>query len=213
MGKKGLIYISLLLLAATTLSAQEKPEKYKGVELSLLTGLQSFDSKLDFDDAMAYGVRIGYHLASGFEVELSLYVANTDTPFSDMPFESITFVNPRIINYTVIDPGDIAVDNFNSSLDLLYNFNLGKQWRFMPYAFIGLGNQNIDMNTIAFNDDDFYYEFGGGLRYFFNRYGCVRLDVRSLYGEIAGIANRIEALDHDRNDLLVEGEASVENRS
>ena len=213
--KKSLIPICAFLFLTTALSAQDNDaEKYKGVELSVLAGYHMFDSEIDFDDALSYGFRLGYHLKSGFELELSLLLANSDTNFASIPLERVIITSEDIVNYEIVDKGNTPVDTFNVALDLLYNFSSKRNPNFLPYAAIGIGNQNVDMNSISFNEDDYFYEAGFGIRYFFKRYACFRFDARTLFGEFGGLARGIGIIDLARPELgELPAEALIGNRS
>ncbi|HEY3124395.1 MAG TPA: outer membrane beta-barrel protein [Thermoanaerobaculia bacterium] len=162
-----------------------------------------FTSKVDVDDHVTYGGRIGWNITSAFEAEVQF--SRTDTHFvspgSDVVFGSAgTRLGDLTIDYTM----GYATFNFGHS-------------RVVPYVTFGMGAARLDAEVCQLRpkpcadpDPDWRYtaSAGGGIKTFVTPHFGFRFDGR-YYGTLLHHDDR-SCHDHcrDRTDWLSNGDVT-----
>jgi len=199
------VFVSLLFLAASAATAQQySPSKgYRGgtVEISGFAGWffggsfpagsnAIFNNKVDVDDHVIYGGRIGWNITDIFEPEI--FYSRTETHF-------LSTRNDVLFGQAGTNLGDLTIDY---ALGMM-TFNFGK-WRWVPYASVGMGAAHLDPDVCKVRklpctnpgaDWRYTVSVGGGLKTFFTRNFGMRFDGR-YYGTL---------LDSHRHDECNDG--------
>jgi opacity protein-like surface antigen len=126
-------------------------------------------SRLEVDDEIIYGGRIGYNITSLIEIEAEYAQSETELVFDDHSHDESGDGEDRI--------GDLRFQYFMGYAT--FNFGHG---RAVPYFTIGSGAANIRVRIPgAPTDSDTRYTagIGGGLKYFFNPHFALRFDGRA----------------------------------
>ena len=173
---------SLVLLAVIVLPAVVHAEVRTGAfTLSPMVGYQAFDSDLDLDDGMVYGLAVGYNASKNWGLELDLRYAPTEADLSGGP--------------------DVDVKTVTGNV--LYHFQ--PEQAFVPYLVAGLGALQYGIDGTGSDDEDFIANWGGGFKYALGQNIDLRLDLRhtidfrtdnrgSKHGDAGDVANNLAAL-------------------
>lgn len=144
--------ICTLLLAGSALA-----EPTAGTfSLSPSIGYHLMDSSLSLDDAVVFGLGIGYNFSSAWSLE---------TDFRYTPAETET-------------ANSIDVDIWTISLGGLYNFN--PDATFNPYITFGGGLLAYEADGTDSGDEDVFGYYGVGLKYSLTKSTDLRFDARHL---------------------------------
>ncbi len=122
--------------------------------ISPMIGGYVFDGEQDVDNALTYGLGIGYNLTERWGVEAAFNYVNAD-------FET----GNREMNVSL------------GRLDALYHFNVTD--RFVPYLAAGVGGINFNPDG-AKSDEDALVNYGVGVKYFLTKNIALRGDVRHV---------------------------------
>ena len=187
--------VFLLMLLAVAASAAAQAQIREGtVEISPFAGYlfggefargttSLFNVRVDVDDDVTYGARLGYNVTDNFEMEFQW--SRTETAFVTNNHSGDLFGN----NENKL--GDLDIDYF-----LGYGtFNFGHR-RAVPYITIGAGVARLDpkvSGSSAHSDTRFTGSLGIGFKAFVNPHFGFRFDGR---GYATSLGNR------DRNDNL-----------
>lgn len=164
-----------------------------------------FTSKVDVDDHVTYGARIGWNITSSFEAEA--HFSRTETHFVS-PGGDVLFgaAGTRL--------GDLTIDYALGYM----TFNFGRR-RVVPYVTVGMGAARLDPDVCKVRnppcvnpDPDWRYtaSAGGGIKAFFTPHFGMRFDGR-YYGTLLRRDDN-DCRDHerdrcrDRNDWLSNGD-------
>ena len=160
-----------------------------------------FDFRVEADDDVTYGIRLGFNLTDNFEMEFqasrteSAFVSDDDVLFGG---DGNSF-------------GDLTIDYFMGYAT--FNFGHG---RAVPYFTIGAGVANLDPDvpgTSAQSDTRFTGSLGAGVKVFVNPHFGFRFDGRG-YATSLGDNNDNFGCDDEffddcnNNDWLTNGEIS-----
>ena len=160
-----------------------------------------FDFRVEADDDVTYGIRLGFNLTDNFEMEFqasrteSAFVSDDDVLFGG---NGNSF-------------GDLTIDYFLGYAT--FNFGHG---RAVPYFTIGAGVANLDPDvpgTSAQSDTRFTGSLGAGVKVFVNPHFGFRFDGRG-YATSLGDNNNDFGCDDEffddcnNNDWLTNGEIS-----
>ena len=148
---------------------------------------------IEFNDDFSYGFRFGYHYTKKQMVEFSFGSMATDataTLFDASP--------PGTVRPTTIE-----ADFLNAQINYVYNFFVHHRDKVVLYVTGGVGLTNLStfgnsvdpkiqemLALIVGEENNFTYNFGGGLRVFANKKVGVRFDVRQ-------VAYEVDATDSD----------------
>ncbi len=145
---------------------------------------------VDLDDDFSFGFRFGYHYTKSQMIEFSFSSAGaegTATLFDASDPDPMTML-PRA------KPTGIELDLLNVNVNYLYNFFLHHRDKFVVYVTGGIGLNNLStfgrdidpeiqkmLAELAGEENDFTYNYGGGLRIFGGKKAGVRFDVRQVH--------------------------------
>jgi outer membrane protein OmpA-like peptidoglycan-associated protein/opacity protein-like surface antigen len=145
-------------------------------ELGLFAGFAALDDYggLNPEDDQIRGARVGGFIGEHWGLEFSFQ---------------------RLRTRTDIDPA-LSLTNFDVDLDglrlnFLWNFRGGE--RFQPFLTAGVGRERTDLKGIK-NANDFGYNAGGGVRWFWSENFGIRLDGRF-------VAVEVDALDETQGNV------------
>jgi OOP family OmpA-OmpF porin len=141
---------AVLLLAAPVLAEV----RTGAFTLSPMLGYQGFDSELDLEDGMAYGLAVGYNASKNWALELDVRYVPTEVDMSAGP--------------------DVEV--WSATANVLYHFT--PEQDFVPYLVGGLGGLQYNIDGTGRDDEDFILNWGGGFKYALSRDIDFRLDLR-----------------------------------
>ncbi len=142
----------LFFLFSSGVSAEMKPG---AVSVSPFIGGYVFEGNQDFDNAMTYGLGIGYNLTKEWGIEAVLN--HVDSGYD--------YFGKRDLNA------------YMYRLDGLYHFNITD--RFVPYIAAGVGGIDVNPGYLA-SDHDAMVNYGGGIKYFLTENLALRGDVRHV---------------------------------
>ena len=160
-----------------------------------------FDFRVEADDDVTYGIRLGFNLTDNFEMEFqasrteSAFVSDDDVLFGG---NGNSF-------------GDLTIDYFLGYAT--FNFGHG---RAVPYFTIGAGVANLDPDvpgTSAQSDTRFTGSLGAGVKVFVNPHFGFRFDGRGYATSLGDNNNNFGCDDEffddcNNNDWLTNGEIS-----
>lgn len=160
-----------------------------------------FDFRVEADDDVTYGIRLGFNLTDNFEMEFqasrteSAFVSDDDVLFGG---DGDSF-------------GDLTIDYFLGYAT--FNFGHG---RAVPYFTIGAGVANLDPDvpgTSAQSDTRFTGSLGAGVKVFVNPHFGFRFDGRGYATSLGDNNNNFGCDDEffddcNNNDWLTNGEIS-----
>lgn len=157
--KKKLVCVSLasaLLFMFLTAAPSFAEHKSGTLYLSPMIGGYVFEGNQDQEDAMAFGLTLGFNYTENWATEFTLNYVGTEDEEDKR--------------------GDIDVGIFR--WDVLYHFF--PKSPVVPYLAAGLGGlyDNPDEGS---SDLDFMVDWGGGLKYYFTENVALRADVRHIY--------------------------------
>ncbi len=156
-----LMAIFFFLLVGTTPALAE--HRAEALYLSPSVGGYLFDDNQDYEEAIAYGLTLGFNYTKNWGTEFTLNYIRTED------------------EQNVI--GDIDVGIFR--WDVLYHFF--PESPVIPYLAVGMGGLHTDPGN-GDRDFNFMAEWGGGLKYYFTDNLALRADARHIY-EVEDEAN------------------------
>ena len=127
-----------------------------------------FDMKVDVDDHATYGGRFGFPVTPLFEIEFQY--SRTSTAFVTSDGGTLFGPGPQRL-------GDLDIDYFLGYA----TFNLGYNWRIVPYLTVGAGAARLDPRvegSTASAENRFTASGGGGVKMMFNEHFGLRFDGR-----------------------------------
>lgn len=148
---KALLLAACLLLASFSLAAAEV--RSGAFTVSPMLGYQMFDSNLDIDDSAVYGLGLGYNINRNWGFELDVRYAPTEADFAGGPDVNVLTVTGN----------------------LLYHFQ--PEQAMVPYLVAGIGGLQYDIDGSG-DDEDFIFNWGGGVKYALVQDVDLRLDLR-----------------------------------
>jgi Outer membrane protein beta-barrel domain len=189
------VAIGFLSILAATVAAASAQVREGTVEISPFAGYlwggefargttSVFDTRVDVDDEVTYGIRFGYNITDAFEIEGQWshtgtnFVTNDDSLFGPGGSEL----------------GDLDIDYWMGYVT--FNFGHG---RAVPYVTLGAGVANLDPDIPGVNtnsDTRFTGSLGGGVKVFFNPHFGLRFDGRG-YATSLGDSDRHNFCDDD----------------
>jgi Outer membrane protein beta-barrel domain len=208
--------VSILALTAAFVSGAALAQIREGtVEISPFVGYlfggefargttSAFDFRVDVDDDVTYGLRLGYNITDSFEIEAQ--GSHTGTKF--VTDNDVLFGNGSD------NLGDLDIDYFLGYM----TFNFGHR-RAVPYVTIGAGVARLDPNipfSNARRDTRFTGSLGVGVKAFVNPHFGMRFDGRGYATSLGNNRRRddrfscddfFDRCDNDR-DWLTNGELS-----
>lgn len=122
--------------------------------ISPFIGGYAFDSDLNLEDEMTYGIGLGYNFTENLAAEAVFNYADTE-----------------------LDSGAFDVEGYLYRLDALYHFM--PENRLVPYVAAGLGAFDFDPE-IGDSETEFSGNIGAGVKYFLNESVALRVDVRDV---------------------------------
>jgi outer membrane beta-barrel protein len=125
--------------------------------------------RLEVDDELAYGGRIGFNITSLFEIEAEYAQSETELVFDDHSHDGSD------------DRDESRVGDLRFQYFLGYGtFNFGRG-RMVPYFTVGAGAATIKATIAGVRETDtrFTAAIGGGLKYFFSPHFALRFDGRA----------------------------------
>lgn len=147
-----LLAVCLFLASFSLASAAVQPGAFT---VSPMVGYQSFDSNLDIDDSAVYGIAAGYNLDRNWAFELDVRYAPTEADFAGGP----------------------DVDVWTVTGNVLYHFQ--PEQTLVPYLVAGIGGLQYDVDGWG-EDEDFVFNWGGGIKYALAQDIDLRLDLRHV---------------------------------
>ncbi|PCK09446.1 MAG: flagellar motor protein MotB [Alteromonadaceae bacterium] len=148
-----------LVLAATVLACVAPlsvgAEERSGVTLTPSVVYYNFDHGVDADDAIGYGLGLGYRFDSPWGIELQYQSVDADLRSST---------------------GELSLDQWR--IDGLYHFEMQDKWQ--PYVALGVGQSDSDALSISTDED--FINAGLGLKYHINSSLAFRPDLRFIRG-------------------------------
>ncbi len=135
-------------------------------------GGYNFDSEEDLDNALLYGLRMGYNFTKNWTLEGVLTFAEPD---GDRQYMSV--IQPQGAPILVRgDSNDAKM--YGYKMEILYNFL--PDGMIVPFIAAGLGGRYMDWDDRS-SDNDFVLDYGAGLKIFFAEDWAVRADIRHVY--------------------------------
>ena len=150
----GLVAILFFLFVGTTAALAE--HRAEALYLSPSVGSYLFDDDQHREEAMAYGLTLGFNYTKNWGTEFTLNYIGTEDEQNVL--------------------GDIDVGIFR--WDLLYHFF--PESPVIPYLAVGMGGLHSDPEN-GDRDLNFMAEWGGGLKYYFTDNVALRADTRHIY--------------------------------
>jgi peptidoglycan-associated lipoprotein len=154
--------VCMTLVVATNAMAEHRAKSFM---LSPRVGHIGFDSDLNLEDGMVYGLGLGYNFTENLGIEASYYYSDTEA------------------NNTPLDrDGDSAeADVQIGQIDALYHFVMDNK-KLVPYLAAGAGVAYRDFEKITGDGDDseFATNAGGGVKYFVHDNIALCADVRHV---------------------------------
>ncbi len=125
--------------------------------------------RLEVDDELAYGGRIGFNITSLFEIEAEYAQSETELVFDDHSHDGSDGRDESRV-------GDLRFQYFMG----YGTFNFG-HGRMVPYFTVGAGAATIKTTIAGVRETDtrFTAAIGGGLKYFFSPHFALRFDGRA----------------------------------
>ncbi len=152
---------SLLVLVACCLfstgftgGAAAESEQWK-YSISPLLGGYMFEGNQDLEDAMTFGVGLGYGLTKNWGTELFFNYIDSESEVGSKD----------------------AVEGYLYHVDALYHFM--PETKLVPYLAAGLGGITLDPDDGG-NSNDLLLNYGGGLKYYLQDNLALRGDVRHI---------------------------------
>ncbi len=155
---------------------------------------------IEFNDDFSFGFRFGYHYTKKQMVEFSFGSMATDataTLFDADKDDPMTMQPPAVSSTT------IQADFLSAQINYVYNFFVHHRDKVVLYVTGGIGVNNLStfgtsvdpeiqemLAQLVGEENNFTYNFGGGLRVFANKKVGVRFDVRQ-------VAYEVDATDSD----------------
>jgi OOP family OmpA-OmpF porin len=115
-----------------------------------------FDNDQDWDDALAYGLSLGFNYTKNWGTEFTLNYARTED------------------DEKVLDDIDVGIFRW----DVLYHFF--PECTVVPYLAVGMGGLYADPENGG-DDLDFMADWGGGLKYYVTENIALRADARHIF--------------------------------
>ncbi len=158
---------AILALAAMNSLAADRGDR---MTLSMMSGMQQFDNKQDFESSLPLQLTLGYLYNRNFSVEL---LGN----FNDSKIDS----SPTHVASLAAGAGT-KVDTSLVGLNALYHFDKGASQQLVPYLVAGLGKYAVRYRNPAQDTrtSDTAFNLGGGFNYYFNDNYAWRSDLRYL---------------------------------
>ena len=167
------------LVAALCMAGLAQAGQREGAfSVSPMVGYHVFEGDQNTDDAIAYGLSLGYNVSKRWAAELEVRYTPTETNEAGMPSED--------------------VDYWSAGMNALYHFT--PDGPLVPYLSAGFGIIFYDNDGPGddFDDDgDYMMSWGAGTKYFISNDTALRLDLRHI---IDFHSNR--AWDHGGGDQI-----------
>ena len=155
-----------------------------------------FDFRVEADDDVTYGIRLGFNLTDNFEMEFQ--ASRTESAF--------VYDDDVLFGGNGNSFGDLTIDYFLGYAT--FNFGHGHA---VPYFTIGAGVANLDPDvpgTSAQSDTRFTGSLGAGVKVFVNPHFGFRFDGRGYATSLGDNNNNFGCDDCNNNDWLTNGEIS-----
>jgi len=172
-----ILSLSVFLLSAGVCPAQEWQRKGKGEffgAFQLMNGDETRCSEitLKLDDTALYGFGAGYNLDDHFNLNTDFLFGSTDIKYG----------------YFENELADADIFAWDVNLD----YNILKE-RLTPFATVGLGFMNFSGSAYGFdfNETDFSYNFGAGLRWDVAKNIFLKAMYRWTFTKLKGTRDRI----------------------
>ncbi len=143
---------------------------------------------IEFEDDFSFGFRFGYHFTKKQMIEFGFSSMGTDA--------TATLFDATTMPATV-RPTTIQADFLSGKIIYVYNVFLHHRDKVVVYVTGGIGLTNLStfgtdvdpeiqkmLAQLVGEENNFTYNFGGGLRIFANKKVGVRLDVRQVAYEV-----------------------------
>lgn len=172
--KRKMVFLLFAVMLSLILCAPSMAANRAGAwSVTPFIGGYNFDSDEDIDDAVLYGMRMGYNFTKNWALEGVLTYADSE----------------RDENVWVPGPGTTApvgswvrrsndVDMYGYKLEVLYNFL--PDGMFVPFVAAGAGGRYLEWDKGG-SDHDFVLDYGAGLKIFFADWIALRGDIRHVY--------------------------------
>ncbi|MEW5806747.1 MAG: outer membrane beta-barrel domain-containing protein [Acidobacteriota bacterium] len=174
--RKNILFIPLLIFLAGTFAFAEQKEM--SFDVSPFWGWEKWDSKFSTNEDMIGGLRFAWNITKNIGLEAHYDLAES---------------NMYPVNYSV--GGDKYKEEIDYTLatygvNFLWNFETEIE-KWVPYVTVGVGMANVEgdwslsingTKSDALSDDDsgFMYDYGVGVKKFFNDWIAFRFDLRGL---------------------------------
>jgi len=130
-------------------------------------GGYNFDSSENLDNALLYGLRLGYNFTDHWTVEAVGTFAN------DVDWDGKTY--SQRYGWQKLDN---ETDMYGYKLEVLYNFL--PDGMIVPFVAAGAGGRYLEWDKGG-SDHDFIVDYGAGLKIFFADWIALRGDIRHVY--------------------------------
>ena len=152
--------VGLLATLVTTLclaGMAQAGQREGAFSISPMVGYHVFEGDQNTDDAVAYGLSLGYNVSKRWATELEVRYTPTETSQKGVQDEDI--------------------DGWSAGINALYHFNPDDL--LVPYISAGFGVMFFD-NDGYDDDGDYMMNWGVGTKYFVNDDTALRLDLRHV---------------------------------
>ena len=152
--------LATLVTALCMAGLAQAGQREGAFSLSPMVGYHVFEGDQNTDDAVAYGLSLGYNVSKRWATELEVRYTPTETQEG-------------------VASGD--VDGWSAGINALYHFNPDD--RLVPYISAGFGIMFFDNDGVGDNYDDngdYMMNWGVGTKYFVNNDTALRLDLRHV---------------------------------
>jgi len=172
MKKKWLILVFSIVTAFMLCLPAMAANRAGAGSITPFIGGYNFDSEEDLDNALLYGLRMGYNFTKNWTLEGVLTFAEPD---GDRQYMSV--IQPQGAPILVRgDSNDAKM--YGYKMEILYNFL--PDGMIVPFIAAGLGGRYMDWDDRS-SDNDFVLDYGAGLKIFFAEDWAVRADIRHVY--------------------------------
>jgi len=172
MKKKWLILVFSVVIAFMLCLPAMAANRAGAGSITPFIGGYNFDSEEDLDNALLYGLRMGYNFTKNWTLEGVLTFAEPD---GDRQYMSV--IQPQGAPILVRgDSNDAKM--YGYKMEILYNFL--PDGMIVPFIAAGLGGRYMDWDDRS-SDNDFVLDYGAGLKIFFAEDWAVRADIRHVY--------------------------------
>ena len=172
MKKKWLILVFSIVTAFMLCLPAMAANRAGAGSITPFIGGYNFDSEEDLDNALLYGLRMGYNFTKNWTLEGVLTFAEPD---GDRQYIAV----PQAGAPAILVRGDSNdAKMYGYKMEVLYNFL--PDGMIVPFIAAGLGGRYMDWDDRS-SDNDFVLDYGAGLKIFFAEDWAVRADIRHVY--------------------------------